>query len=164
MRTGKGSCLAERRPSGGFTRIPQNLYCEGKCETAKTGIMSDYEGTVSEVTLGISELAMSTNAGRQYAIVWEFWVRPGCESQFEQVYGSEGEWSRFFRTGQGYVGTELMRDRNNHRRYLTIDFWRSPEDYESFRQQQAAEYQRIDQKSEQMTEHEREFGTFASIG
>jgi len=126
--------------------------------------MSGCEDTGSNVTFSKSELAMSTNAGWRYAVVWEFWVRPGSESQFEEVYGSEGEWSRFFRTGPGYVGTELMRDQNNHRRYLTIDFWRSPEDYESFRQQQAAEYQRIDQKSEQMTEHEREFGAFASIG
>ena len=30
--------------------------------------------------------------------------------QFERVYGPEGEWAQFFRTGRGYVGTELLRD------------------------------------------------------
>jgi heme-degrading monooxygenase HmoA len=125
--------------------------------------MSGYEGTAQHVTLGNGELAMSKNTLWRYAIVWEFRVRPGSESQFEKVYGSEGEWSRLFRLGQGYVGTELMRDQNNHRRYLTVDFWRSREDYDAFRQQQAEQYRRMDQKCEYMTEHEMELGGFASI-
>ena len=28
--------------------------------------------------------------------------------QFEDVYGPEGEWARFFRGGCGYIGTELL--------------------------------------------------------
>ena len=35
--------------------------------------------------------------------------RDGIE-QFERVYGPEGDWAQFFRTGRGYVGTELLRD------------------------------------------------------
>ena len=106
---------------------------------------------------------MSTDSNWQYAIVWEFRVRPGCEGQFEQVYGPEGDWARFFRQGRGYAATQLIRDESDPRRYLTIDFWRSRTDYEAFRQQHAEEYRLIDDKCETMTEREVSLGTFERV-
>jgi heme-degrading monooxygenase HmoA len=106
---------------------------------------------------------MSTNMDWQYAVVWEFRVRSGSEARFERVYGPDGEWARLFRQDKGYAGTELMRDQSSPGRYLTIDFWRSREEYEAFRQQHAEEYRHIDQKCEALTEAETALGSWGRV-
>ncbi|MGI8421332.1 MAG: antibiotic biosynthesis monooxygenase family protein [Gaiellaceae bacterium] len=52
--------------------------------------------------------------------------------EFEQIYGPEGEWAQFFRSGAGYIGTELLRDVEIDRRYVVIDRWDSVEAYGAF--------------------------------
>ncbi len=99
----------------------------------------------------------------KYAILWEFHVNPGSQLEFERVYGPGGDWAQLFRSGPGYVGTELIKDASNPNRYVTVDFWCSRADYETFRQQRAEEYQRVDQRCEQMTEKERALGTFERV-
>jgi heme-degrading monooxygenase HmoA len=98
-----------------------------------------------------------------YLILWEFIVRQGMEPQFEEVYGSGGDWAKCFRKGRGYQGTELSRDADNQQRYLTMDFWESRGDYLAFKSQHAAEYKAIDQKCEALTEQERELGRFERV-
>jgi hypothetical protein len=58
----------------------------------------------------------------RYLVVWEFEVRPGCESEFEKVYGSTGDWVRLFRTANGFVRTELTRKGGSPRHYITLIF------------------------------------------
>jgi heme-degrading monooxygenase HmoA len=53
-------------------------------------------------------------------------------AEFERVYGPDGDWSRFFRTGAGYVGTELLRDLETPGRYLVVDRWEGREAYDAF--------------------------------
>ena len=64
------------------------------------------------------------------ALVFSYEARNAAE--FEQVYGPEGEWAQFFRTGRGYVGTELLRDLETPGRYVVIDRWESAEAYNAF--------------------------------
>jgi heme-degrading monooxygenase HmoA len=94
----------------------------------------------------------------QFLVIWEFVVRPGKEKLFEQIYGPDGDWAQLFRHGKGYRGTRLTRDCDKSRCYLTLDFWESQADYESFLSQHAAEYKAIDVKCEALTEQEREVG------
>lgn len=70
-----------------------------------------------------------------YLIIWEFCPKAGCERRFEEVYGSNGIWARFFRQDQEFIGTELVRDFTVARRYLSLDFCR--EAYEQFRMRHA---------------------------
>ena len=69
--------------------------------------------------------------------------------EFEQVYGPEGEWAQFFRTGRGYVGTELLRDVEIPGRYLVVDRWETREDYNSFVEENRDEYmRRVDESTD----------------
>ena len=95
-----------------------------------------------------------------FIVMWEFRVARGKRQQFEREYGSDGVWATFFRTGQGYVRTELIRDSEDSQRYLTLDFWTSRRDYERFRKGSAAEYQAIDKRCESLTREEVEIGRF----
>ena len=98
-----------------------------------------------------------------YVVLWEFIVKPGEEARFEAVYGPKGDWARCFQQGAGYVATELNRDLDGPKRYVTMDFWASKEAYEKFKTEHAAEYQEIDRRCEDITEQERELGKFERI-
>ena len=98
--------------------------------------------------------------GREYVIVWEFRVRPDRESEFVAKYGPEGAWARFFRGSAGYLKTELVKDVADNFRYLTLDYWQAEEEFQRFRQQNLAEYERLDKEFEGLTESETRLGAF----
>jgi len=103
----------------------------------------------------------------EYVIVWEFRVRQAREAEFVQKYGPEGAWARFFRgapddMSPGYIRTELVRDVAVDFRYLTLDYWQSEEEFKRFREQNLAEYERLDKEFEGLTESETRLGAFWS--
>ncbi len=101
---------------------------------------------------------------REYVAVWEFLVKPGFESWFEQVYGPEGDWVRLFRRGKGHLGTQLLRDTRTARHYLTLDRWVSLAAYEAFRRRFAKEHALLDAACESLTETETPLGAFKPVG
>jgi hypothetical protein len=96
-------------------------------------------------------------------IIWEFHARPGCEARFEELYGPRGEWAQFFKSGAGHVRSELNRDSNLPRRYVTLDFWTSRAAYVKFREANLAEYEVLDQRSGALTEQEIDLGSFERL-
>ena len=107
------------------------------------------------------------SSGSQYVIVWEFRVRQAREAEFVQKYGPEGTWARFFRgapdnMSPGYIRTELVRDVAIDFRYLTLDYWKSEEEFRRFREQDLAGYERLDKEFEGLTESETRLGAFWS--
>ena len=98
----------------------------------------------------------------EYVIVWEFRVRRAREAEFVQKYGPEGAWARFFRSSAGYIRTELVRDVAVEGRLLTLDYWKSEEEFNGFREQNLAEYERLDKEFEGLTESETRLGAFWS--
>jgi heme-degrading monooxygenase HmoA len=99
-------------------------------------------------------------SGAQYVIVWEFRIRKEAEAEFVEQYGPEGTWARFFRNSTGYLRTELVRDLGDPQRFLTLDYWESEEQFSSFREQNLAEYERLDREFEGLTEQETRLGAF----
>ncbi len=93
-----------------------------------------------------------------YRIAWSFDARPEQLEQFEQVYGPDGLWVKFFRKSQDFVGTEFFRCTHNPYRFVTLDEWRTRSAYENFRKTYATEYAQLDQWCERLTEHERTLG------
>ena len=82
---------------------------------------------------------------------------------FERVYGAEGEWAQFFRTGAGYIGTELLKDVEIPGRYLVIDRWDSSDAYNAFVEANRTEYMRRVDETTFHYVHELRFGTFESV-
>jgi heme-degrading monooxygenase HmoA len=93
-------------------------------------------------------------------IVWEFRVRPGAEEAFERAYGPEGDWERLFARGEGWLGTELLRDAEGGGRYLTVDRWASAQAYAAFRAAHGAAYEAVDGRCGALTVEERLVGRF----
>ena len=95
------------------------------------------------------------------ALVFRYEARD--PSEFERVYGPEGEWAQFFRGGRGYIGTELLRDLEEPERYLVIDRWESAEAYNAFLAENDAEYVRRADESRLHYVQELRFGTFENV-
>lgn len=98
-----------------------------------------------------------------FAVVWEFHAHANKQREFEKAYAPDGVWGAFFRRGEGYIRTELIRDCEEPLRYLTMDFWQSRQAFERFKKQNRAEYQAIDKECESLTQSEKLIGEFQSI-
>jgi heme-degrading monooxygenase HmoA len=99
-----------------------------------------------------------------YVTLWAFNVQPDRKAEFEFHYGPEGTWVRLFRRAPGYLGSELLQDRTDAHRYVTIDRWQSREAWQAFRQHFSGEYERLDHEFEGMTIAEAQLGEFTPAG
>jgi heme-degrading monooxygenase HmoA len=95
-----------------------------------------------------------------YVYVWRFLVRSGSEADFVAAYGPDGEWARLFRQADGFLGSELLRDRADPRLFLTVDRWVSRQAGEAFRTARAEEWEAIDRRCQALTDAEEELGSF----
>jgi heme-degrading monooxygenase HmoA len=97
-----------------------------------------------------------------YVIVWEFVVPLEKVDPFVAAYRSDGAWAQLFAQGDGYIGTELLSatDSDQGMRYVTIDRWKTTEDFTRFQERFGTEYRRLDTQLEGLTIRERKLGTF----
>jgi len=57
------------------------------------------------------------------AIMWQFDVKPGRETEFEQIYGADGAWTTMNRHTRSYLGSSFLNDQNRSSRYIVIEYW-----------------------------------------
>jgi len=57
------------------------------------------------------------------AIMWQFDVKPGRETEFEQIYGADGAWTTMNRHTRSYLGSSFLNDQNQSSRYIVIEYW-----------------------------------------
>jgi heme-degrading monooxygenase HmoA len=98
-----------------------------------------------------------------FQVVWEFRVRPGREAEFERRYGTDGDWVRLFRRGDGFVGTALLKDHTTAGRYLVTDTWRDAAAHRAFKANHAAAYAALDLECTALREDERCLGEFEPV-
>ena len=98
-----------------------------------------------------------------YVVLWRFRPLVGQESEFERAYGPSGDWAHLFRSGDGYLGTELLQRSDNSREYLTLDRCASRAAYKAFRARWSREYRRLDHRLEELTEEETLLGAFEAL-
>jgi heme-degrading monooxygenase HmoA len=95
------------------------------------------------------------------ALVFSYEVRDA--EAFERAYGADGDWAQFFRSGRGYIGTEILHDVDLSGRYLVIDRWESAEEYNAFAAENRDAYMRRVDDTRFLYEQELRFGTFENV-
>jgi heme-degrading monooxygenase HmoA len=95
------------------------------------------------------------------ALVFRYDVRD--TETFEDVYGPDGEWAKFFRRGAGFIGTELLHDVEEPDRYIVIDRWESIDAYNLFISEHQQEYLERSDESRMYYLQELRFGTFENV-
>ena len=98
-----------------------------------------------------------------YVIIWGYQVNADRVSEFERIYASKGAWAQLFKNDAGYLGTELLRDSKHPQRYITIDRWVSSEAYDSFLAKWKVDYDALDARCKNLTDHESFLGTLSPV-
>jgi heme-degrading monooxygenase HmoA len=99
-------------------------------------------------------------AKSHFIYTWEFTAAPGKAAEFRHIYGAEGAWVKLFRRADGYLRSELLQDKADPQRFITVDHWESEEAWRAFRDKFRHEYEDLDVLCEQVTVKEREIGRF----
>jgi len=105
-----------------------------------------------------------TNLSNPLVYIWAYQVLPGKVDDFYELYGPKGSWVALFRRAPGYLDTQLLLDRIQAGRFVTIDRWESKVAFTSFRDKFAEEFDRLDRLGEQLTSHEVLLGEFGNAG
>src|SRR5256885_16680929 len=99
-----------------------------------------------------------------YVRLWEFRVRPGCEKEFEAVYGREGDWVQLFRRSNGFLCTELLCDPEINGRYVTVDYFTSKAAFDAFLAEFRQQYEALDRRCDPLCVSEQSLGSFHVSG
>ena len=105
-----------------------------------------------------------TSGSAGFTYVWSYEVRDGRAADFEELYGSDGGWAMLFRKSPDYLGTNLLRDRQNKNRYATIDRWNSADAHRKFVSEHRGEFEELDRQGEALTKKETLIGDFDPAG
>ena len=97
------------------------------------------------------------------AIVWQFNVKIGRESDFEQFYGADGEWTAVNRNSRSYLGTSFLRDQNVPNRYLVVEYWSEMVVYEEHKTYRRAEREALDVRRSELVETVEPLGVFTAL-
>ncbi len=95
-----------------------------------------------------------------FVVIWQFEIAEDKVAAFEAAYGADGSWAQLFRSSPNYIGTELLRDAYIPGSYLTIDRWKSEDDFRAFRKEHDREYEVIDRQCDSLTSKETRIGAY----
>jgi hypothetical protein len=97
------------------------------------------------------------------AIVWQFDVKPGQESEFEQLYGVDGEWTKVNRQTRSFLGSSFLRDQSRSSRYIVVEYWSEMLVYEQHRVYRSDAIAALEQRSAALVESTEPLGVFSAL-
>jgi quinol monooxygenase YgiN len=97
------------------------------------------------------------------AIMWQFDVKNGQETEFEQLYGVEGEWTTVNRQTRSYLGSSFLRDQNRSSRYILIEYWSEMLVYEQHRASRSHAIASLKERSTKLVESAEPLGIFTAL-
>ncbi len=97
------------------------------------------------------------------AIMWQFDVKNGRETEFEQLYGAEGEWTAMNRHTRSYLGTSFLRDQNRPSRYIVIEYWSEMIVYEQHRAFRSGAMASLEERSSMLVDSIEPLGIFTAL-
>src|SRR5205807_6152035 len=91
-----------------------------------------------------------------------FEAKAGAEEDFVRAYGPDGDWAQLFRRsgGESFLDSQLARDIELARRFVTIDRWESRAAFDAFKASAKADYDALDARCRQLTRSVRLIGQF----
>lgn len=94
-----------------------------------------------------------------YKVVWRYVVPLENQPQFELAYSADGAWATLFKQSEDYLGSRLNKSEIEGNTYILIDSWNAKDNYERFLQINKQEYQRLNEKFQNLYNEEERMGT-----
>ncbi|WP_420606847.1 antibiotic biosynthesis monooxygenase family protein [Novosphingopyxis sp.] len=98
-----------------------------------------------------------------YSVIWEYFVPEDKRTAFEQAYGGEGPWVDLFDEAEGFLGTWLLRDKEQQGRYLSHDRWTNRAAYDAFKRGFAERYEALDRELDGLSTRENYIGAYDEV-
>lgn len=99
---------------------------------------------------------------KAFVYIWEYLVNDEHISDFIRIYGPDGDWVQLFKQSDGYIGTDLHQDISDPNRFITVDYWKTKRDRDSFQNQFRVAFNALDKQAANYTETENLLGEFDS--
>jgi heme-degrading monooxygenase HmoA len=99
-----------------------------------------------------------------YARIWMFRPTEGGEKAFAEAYSANGPWSQLFARAEGFEGVSLLRPADAGGWWMTVDRWRSEDDFRAFERDSAQAYRELDRALGDVAGEERFLGAFEDAG
>jgi len=84
------------------------------------------------------------------AIVWKFDIRAGRETEFERLYGADGDWTAVNRHSRSYLGSSFLRDQSLPSSYLVIEYWSEMVVYEQHKAYKSDQMASLDARRKEL--------------
>src|SRR3982075_1495958 len=97
------------------------------------------------------------------AIMWQFDVKNGRGTEFEQLYGVDGEWTAMNRHTRSYLGSSFLHDQNRSSRYIVIEYWSEMVVYEQHRASRVAASASLEERSAPLINSVEPLGIFTAL-
>jgi heme-degrading monooxygenase HmoA len=97
------------------------------------------------------------------AIMWQFAVKDGHETEFEELFGADGDWNLMNRHTRSYLGTSFLRDQNRSARYIVIEYWSEMMVYEQHREYRSDLIVSLEQRRAALVESVEPLGIFTAL-
>ena len=95
-----------------------------------------------------------------FACVWSYLVVPEHRDAFKKAYGPKGVWHEFFSNSPDYLSTDLLEDKNDPNRFVTIDTFKTSDARDKLVAARQTEFNEIDGTWEKATRNETFIGMF----
>ena len=97
------------------------------------------------------------------AIMWQFEVKQGKETEFEKLYGAEGGWTAVNRHTRSYLGSSFLKDQVRSSRYIVVEYWSEMIVYEQHRTYRADAIAALEEQSAALVETVEPLGVFTAL-
>ena len=95
-----------------------------------------------------------------FVYIWQYTIKPDLKAEFLAAYKSDGEWVALFSRDGNYIKTDLLHNTEKLDIYVTIDYWKTKEARDSFRERYSKEFEDLDRRCEAYTVSEVLIGDF----
>ena len=97
------------------------------------------------------------------AIMWQFDVKAGHETEFERLYGADGAWTAMNRHTRSYLGSSFLHDQSRSSRYIVIEYWSEMLVYEQHRTFRSAAIVSLEERSRTLVDSVEPLGVFTAL-
>jgi hypothetical protein len=97
------------------------------------------------------------------AIMWQFVVKGGSETEFEQLLGPDGEWNVMNRQTRSFLGSSFLRDQNDASRYVVVEYWSEMLVYEQYRVYRSDAIATLERRRDQLVASVEPLGVFTAL-
>ncbi len=97
------------------------------------------------------------------AVMWQYDVKRGCESEFEEFFGADGDWTAVNRHTRSYLGSSFLRDQNRPLRYVLIEYWSEMVVYEQHRSYRSDATAALEERRSRLVDTVEPIGIFTAL-